>query len=43
MLPVIYKFMLDTDFSRVMLYLVALGLVAYSASTSASPRGNPRD
>ena len=23
MLPVIYKFMLDTDFSRVMLYLVA--------------------
>ncbi len=33
MLPVIYKFMLDTDFSRVMLYLVALGLVAYSASS----------
>lgn len=31
MLPVIYRFVFDTDFSRVFLYLAALGLVAYSA------------
>ncbi len=31
MLPVIYKFLLDTDFSRAVFYLVAVGLVAYSA------------
>ena len=31
MLPVIYKFLLNTDFSRAMLYVVALGLVVYAA------------
>ncbi len=31
MLPVIYKFALDTDGSRLMLYLVALALVAYAS------------
>jgi phosphatidylglycerol:prolipoprotein diacylglycerol transferase len=31
MLPVVYKFTLQTDFSRLMLYLVALALVLYAA------------
>lgn len=31
MLPVIYKFLLNTDFSRAVLYVVALGLVVYAA------------
>ncbi len=31
MLPVIYRFVFETDFSRLMLYLVAAGLVAYAA------------
>lgn len=31
MIPVLYKFALDTDGSRMMLYLVALGLIAYAA------------
>lgn len=31
MLPVLYRFVFDTDFSKVLLYLVAAGLVIYSA------------
>jgi phosphatidylglycerol:prolipoprotein diacylglycerol transferase len=31
MLPVLYRFVFDTDFSKVLLYVVALGLVIYSA------------
>jgi phosphatidylglycerol:prolipoprotein diacylglycerol transferase len=31
MLPVIYRFIFDTDFSKTLLYIAALGLVAYSA------------
>lgn len=31
MLPVLYRFVFDTDFSKVLLYLVAVGLVIYSA------------
>ncbi|HEY0883495.1 MAG TPA: prolipoprotein diacylglyceryl transferase [Archangium sp.] len=31
MLPVLYRFVFDTDLSRVLLYLFAVGLVAYAA------------
>lgn len=47
MLPVIYRFVFDTDFSKVILYLVALGLVAYSAMNGwrnaggVDAKGNP--
>ena len=43
MLPVIYKFMLDTDFSRVMLYLVAVGLVVYSGFSGWRGAVGPQD
>jgi phosphatidylglycerol:prolipoprotein diacylglycerol transferase len=43
MLPVIYKFVLDTDFSRVMIYLVALGLVVYSAWSGYRGAAGPVD
>jgi phosphatidylglycerol:prolipoprotein diacylglycerol transferase len=47
MLPVLYRFVFETDFSRVVLYLVALGLVAYSAwngwrnAGGVDAKGNP--
>ena len=31
MLPVLYKFRFDTEGSRVLLFIIALGLVVYSA------------
>lgn len=43
MLPVLYRFVFDTDFSRWLLYLAAIGLVAYAARngwmTAAGPEG----
>lgn len=47
MLPVLYRFVFETDFSRALLYLVALGLVAYSAMNGwrnaggVDDKGNP--
>lgn len=43
MLPVLYRFVFSSDFSRIMLYLAALGLVVYAArngwNTAAGPEG----
>ncbi|MGV3623561.1 MAG: prolipoprotein diacylglyceryl transferase [Archangium sp.] len=43
MLPVLYRFVFSTDFSRIMLYLAALGLVVYAArngwNTAVGPDG----
>ncbi|MDP3158200.1 MAG: prolipoprotein diacylglyceryl transferase [Archangium sp.] len=47
MLPVLYRFVFETDFSKALLYLVALGLVAYSAMNGwrnaggVDAKGNP--
>ena len=47
MLPVLYRFVFETDFSRALLYLVALGLVVYSAlngwrnAGGVDEKGNP--
>ena len=47
MLPVLYRFVFETDFSKAVLYLVALGLVAYSAwngwrnAGGVDAKGNP--
>lgn len=43
MLPVVYKFVLDTDFSRAMIYLVAVGLVAYAAVSGWKGAAGPVD
>lgn len=43
MLPVIYKFVLDTDFSRTMLYVVALGLIAYATFSGWTGAQGPVD
>lgn len=43
MLPVLYRFVFGSDFSRIMLYLAALGLVVYAVrngwNTAAGPDG----
>lgn len=47
MLPVLYRFVFETDFSKALLYLVALALVAYSAHNGwrnaggVDAKGNP--
>lgn len=47
MLPVLYRFVFDTDLSRTLLYLFALGLVAYAAKNgwdnaeATDEKGNP--
>ena len=38
MLPVLYRFVFETAFTQVVLYAVALGLVAYSASNGCGTR-----
>jgi phosphatidylglycerol---prolipoprotein diacylglyceryl transferase len=43
MLPVLYRFVFDTDFSRVLLYLAALGLVAYAALNGWNNAAGPDD
>lgn len=43
MLPVIYKFLLNTDFSRTMMYVVALGLVVYAAVSGWRGAAGPVD
>src|SRR5687768_8896558 len=43
MLPVIYKFLLNTDFSRAVLYIVALGLVVYAAVSGWRGAVGPAD
>ncbi len=43
MLPVIYKFLLNSDFSRTMVYLVALGLVVYAAVSGWRGAAGPPD
>lgn len=43
MLPVVYKFLLDTDFSRIMLYLFAGGLVVYAAVSGWRGAAGPAD
>jgi phosphatidylglycerol:prolipoprotein diacylglycerol transferase len=43
MLPVLYRFVFDTDFSRVLLYVAALGLVAYAAWNGWNNAAGPAD
>ena len=43
MLPVIYKWTFQTDFSKVVLYLMALGLVVYSAWSGWRGAAGPPD
>ena len=43
MLPVIYKWVFDTEFSRTILYLVAFGLVIYAASSGWRGATGPID
>ena len=43
MLPVLYRFVFETDFSREILYMVALGLVAYSAFNGWRNAGHDDD
>lgn len=43
MLPVIYKFLLNTDFSRTVIYLVAVGLVVYAAISGWRGAAGPAD